>query len=172
MRSLEKLTLPQPVRPAQVHDPDLVRAAFGLAYLISSRMDVRASEWSDYTYFLADFVEVLGVDAEALERIANLDTLTAPDDLDEEQTTRFYDRLYEWHKRKLCRRHAAQHAYVSPKTRPWFLTTMTVLKAAFPEIVRHRPIWKSPRFHQNWTIVHVAWQFEKARLANRITADE
>ena len=172
MTDARKLSAPQPVRPAQVHDPEFVNACFTLTYLIHTRMEVPPSEWSDYTFFLADFVQDLGVDAEELERIANLDSLHAPDDLDEDQTARFYARLYDWQKRKLCRRHTARRAYVSGRTREWFLTTMTVLKAAFPDVVRHRPIWNSARHRKTWKRVKAAWAFEKERLTGRLAADD
>lgn len=136
------------------------------------RMKVEPGEWPDYVLFLTNFAQELGVNAEALEKIANLDALSAPDNYTEEETEAFETHLFDFCKRKLCRQPTARRQYVRAETRAWFLTTATVLKAAFPDIIRHKPIWNAPKFWRDWKKVHSAWKEEREWLANRISADD
>ncbi|VXC98122.1 hypothetical protein OCEANICA350_12804 [Oceanicaulis sp. 350] len=164
------------VRPAQVHDPEFVRAVFTLAAQIRFEYKFDPSEWREVIYFLCRYAENLGINAKALENAANLDTLLPSDealDTDEQNgifecsalvdTKLFEDRFRKWSSHTLSRVPTAEHPYVHSKTREWFLTVATVLQAIFPDVVRHKPIWNSPRHRKTWKKVKAAWMDEKDR---------
>ena len=164
------------VRPAQTRDPEFVRAVFTLSAQIRDEYKFEPAEWRDTIYFLCGYAENLGISAEALETAANLDTLLPSDgtlDTDEgdglfEQSAQtdtklFEDRLRKWSTTTLSRIPKSKRPYVSKNTREWFLTVATVLQAIFPDVVRHKPIWNSPRHRKTWKKVKAAWMDEKDR---------
>ncbi|WP_420331711.1 hypothetical protein [Oceanicaulis alexandrii] len=177
MRSIEKICLPKPVRPAQVHDPEFVRAVFTLSAQIRDEYKFEPAEWRDTIYFLCGYAENLGINAEALEKAAKLGSLLPGDDapdIDDENdglfeqsaqtdTILFEDRFRHWSSHTLSRAPKSKRPYVSKKTREWFLTVATVLQAIFPDVVRHKPIWNSPRHRKTWKKVKAAWMDEKDR---------
>lgn len=168
-------TIAQQVRPSQIHDPDFVRAVFELTYRISRQLHVRPCEWKDFILFLSSYVEIMGVDPLALEHVADLETLEPPDEppeldtdiVTQEEYALFEERLYYWFKTTLSRGPGHRRPYVHSKTRPWFRTVAIVLKAAFPDVVRARPRWNTPRQHKAWKAVKAAWSEEKKWLAGR-----
>lgn len=177
MRNNKALSDQPLVRPAQVHDPEMVRAVFTLAAQIRREFKFEPSEWRETIYFLCRYAETMGIDPVALERAANLESLV-PEDVRfdpaanengvfecaaEESERLFDDRLRKWCTNTLSRAPKSKRPYVSKNTRDWFLTVATVLQAIFPDVVRSKPIWNSPRHRKTWKKVKAAWMDEKDR---------
>ena len=155
------------IRRSEWSNPHFVHAVYFVASMISAQMRVRPCQWPDFLIFLTNFAEELGANSIELECAAQLDALYAPDEMSEQGANTFDARLYEWCKRNLCRPPSSKRGYAPAKTRPWFLTTATVLMTAFPKVVRPKPVWRSPQFRRDWKLVRVAWLSEKERLPSR-----
>lgn len=165
------------VRPAETHDPEFVRAVFTLSAKLRRAWHFQTSEWREALNFLCGYAETLGIDPEELEASANLNSLLYTDasttsDIgengvfefsDEVNEELFEDRLRHWFSNTLSQPPSSARPYVNKKTREWFLTVATILKAIFPDVVRHKPIWNSPRHRKTWKKVKAAWIDEKDR---------
>jgi hypothetical protein len=158
------------VQPISKHDlghPQFSRTVYLLAYHLHRRLKIKPHEWRLFLIFLASFVECLDVDTEHLEQAAKLSCLEFNGDADgydepDSDAKAFEERLLAWFGSRLCRR-PLQHGggYVHQSTRPWFLTVATVLRAAFPDIVRRQPRWRSHRYATAMKRIKAAWREEK-----------
>lgn len=165
------------VRPAQAHDPEFIRAVFTLSAKLRRDWGFQTSEWREALYFLCRYAETLDIDPEELEASANLNSLLYSDASttsvigengmfefsDEVNEKLFEDRLRHWFSNTLSQPPSAARPYVNKRTREWFLTVATILKAIFPDAVRHKPIWNSPRHRKTLKKVTTAWLDEQDR---------
>lgn len=158
-----------PISAREVRDIEFTRGVFQLAYRISRELGLDPAEWREFLLFLAWYVEEFGIDTEHLEKVANLNALEFEGDDDafpatENATDDFERRWKDWARKRLCRKPLQfTGGYVNKRTRPWFITTATILKSAFPEVVHRNPRRSSHRTKTTLATLKEAWHADKER---------